>query len=88
MNAQMIGIAAGVFTGISLLPQLIKLVKEKKSQDISIGMLICLLIGLALWVVYGIKKQDWPITVTNSFSLLVNCCIIGLNQFFSAKKER
>ena len=85
MGVQIIGIAAGVFTGISLLPQLIKLVKEKKSQDISIIMLVFLLIGLILWVIYGIKKDDWPIMTTNAFSLVVNCCVIGLNQYYKAR---
>lgn len=42
-------------------------------------MLGCLLIGLIIWIIYGIIKQDWPIIITNSFSLLVNCIIMVLN---------
>jgi MtN3 and saliva related transmembrane protein len=83
---QTIGIIAGIFTGIALLPQLFKMIKEKASQDISITMLACLLIGLILWVVYGILKNDWPIIVTNAFSLLVNCCIMILNYYYGKKK--
>ncbi|HEY1008463.1 MAG TPA: SemiSWEET transporter [Daejeonella sp.] len=82
METQIVGIAAGCFTGVSLLPQLIKMVKEKSSQDISIVMLVCLLIGLCLWIIYGIMKEDWPIILTNAFSLLVNCCIIILNSVY------
>ncbi len=83
---QYIGIAAGVFTGISLLPQLIKMVKEKCSQDISVLMLICLVIGLALWIVYGILKEDLPIIITNSFSFIVNIIIITLNTYYKRKQ--
>jgi MtN3 and saliva related transmembrane protein len=79
MNSQIIGIAAGICTGISLLPQLVKMVRERTSQDISSAMLVCLLIGLMLWITYGAMKQDWPIIVTNAFSLLINCCILLLN---------
>ena len=71
-----VGIAAGVFTSASLLPQLIKLLREKKAQDISMFFLIALMIGLALWVWYGIMKNDIPIIATNSFSIVVNLLMI------------
>ena len=74
--SQVIGIVAGICTGISLLPQLIKIVREKKVEDLSWFMLIILMAGLAGWVWYGILKEDYPIIITNSFSLLVNCTII------------
>ncbi|MGZ8511699.1 MAG: SemiSWEET family sugar transporter [Chitinophagaceae bacterium] len=75
-HTQVIGIVAGIFTGFSLLPQLIKIIKEKKTDDISYFMLFILLAGLAGWVWYGILKEDYPIIVTNSFSFLVNTAII------------
>jgi MtN3 and saliva related transmembrane protein len=77
-----VGIGAGVFTSISLLPQLFKMIKEKKATDISIVMLVTLLTGLAFWIWYGILKKDWPIIITNSFSLIVNVLIIALRQFY------
>jgi uncharacterized protein with PQ loop repeat len=44
---QWVGIGAGICTGISLLPQLLKIIKEKKADAISWGMLAILLAGLA-----------------------------------------
>ena len=70
-----IGVAASVFTATSLLPQLIKLIKEKKTQGVSVLMLVVLFTGLALWIVYGILKSDWIIVVSNSFALIVNFLI-------------
>jgi MtN3 and saliva related transmembrane protein len=68
-----------------LLPQLIKIIKEKKASSISFGMLTVLLAGLCGWIVYGILKKDYPIIVTNSFSLLTNIIIV----VFTAKyKDR
>jgi MtN3 and saliva related transmembrane protein len=75
---QVIGIAAGICTGISLLPQLIKIIREKKVEDISYVMLIILMTGLAGWVWYGILLGDYPIIITNSFSILVNLVILIL----------
>ena len=75
---QIIGLTAGVLTASSLLPQLIKTIKEKKAEDISLVMLLILLSGICLWIVYGIKRDDFPIIATNSFSLLLNIIMIVL----------
>ncbi|MEO7393568.1 MAG: SemiSWEET transporter [Chitinophagaceae bacterium] len=83
---QVIGFIAGIFTGISLLPQLFKIIKEKKTEDISVWMLIILMAGLALWVVYGIQKNDLPIIITNSFSVVINIIILFFR--FRYKKNK
>ncbi len=73
MNTEtIIGIIASVGTGISLLPQLFKLIKEKKAENISMLMLMVLFIGISCWIIYGIMKEDWIIIISNSFGLLVN----------------
>ncbi len=69
------GLVASIFTGVSLLPQLIKLLKEKKAEDISFGMLATLFLGLCGWIVYGVMKEDWIIIISNAFSLTVNILI-------------
>jgi MtN3 and saliva related transmembrane protein len=83
-----VGIAAGVCTGASMLPQLVKMFKEQKATDISLPMLIILLAGLGLWIWYGIMKKDWPVIITNSFSLLVNVLIILLRGYFKAHRKQ
>ena len=65
---QVIGLAAGVCTSTSLVPQVIKTIKEKKAEDVSLVMLLVLATGIILWIVYGIKKNDFPIIATNAFS--------------------
>lgn len=81
-----IGIAAGFFTSISLLPQLIKMIREKSPGNISVAMFLILLLGLGLWVAYGILQQDWPIIITNSFSFLVNIAILITHLDFKKKQ--
>ena len=75
---QIIGLAAGVCTASSLIPQVVKTLKEKKAEDISLIMLLVLMTGVSLWIVYGIKRDDLPIIATNCFSLLVNITMIVL----------
>ena len=76
---QIVGIGAGVCTGVSLLPQLIKIYKEKKSESVSWGMLLILMTGLVGWIWYGFLKSDLPIIVTNCFSVIVNIAIMILS---------
>lgn len=83
---QITGIAAGVFTSTSMLPQLVKLIKEKKADAISPVMLIVLIIGLTLWTIYGIMRNDWPIIITNVFAWVVNVILLVLRQRY--KKRR
>lgn len=75
---QWVGIAAGFCTAISLLPQVVKMVKNRKAEDISIVYLLVLLAGLALWIVYGILRKDIPVIVTNVLSLIINLTTIAL----------
>ena len=80
-----IGIGAGIFTGVSMMPQLFKIIKEKKAEDISYFMLFILIAGLAGWFWYGIRKKDVPIIYTNAFSLLVNLLVLVFSVIYKKK---
>ena len=79
-----IGIAAGICTAIASVPQLVKIIREKKAEDISYFMLIILLVGLAGWTGYGVLKKDYPIILTNAFSLMINISLL----IFSIKYKK
>lgn len=76
----LIGIGASVFTSTSLIPQLVKILREKKAEDISLLMLAVLFTGLALWVWYGVLKNDLIILFSNTFALAVNL-LMGILAF-------
>lgn len=75
---EIVGISAGICTAVSLLPQLVKLIRDKKAEDISMIYLFVLLAGLMLWIWYGWLRKDLPIMATNTFSLMLNVVIIVL----------
>lgn len=85
-TTQLVGIVAGILTASSMLPQLIKIIKEKKAEDVSLIMLLVLISGVALWIVYGFMRDDLPIIATNGFSLLVNLVTIILRLRYSKSK--
>jgi len=85
---QVIGLAAGVCTATSLIPQVVKTIKEKIAEDVSLVMLIVLGTGIILWIVYGIRKSDLPIIATNAFSLLVNITMVILGIKYKKQKPQ
>lgn len=80
-----IGILASIFTGISMLPQLLKVLKEKKAKDVSVLMLAILFIGVCCWIYYGMLKNDLIIIISNSFSLLINTILLMLTLKYKKK---
>lgn len=76
MNENLLGIIAGVLTSISMIPQLIKVIREKNVEDISLLMLLVLISGLSLWVWYGFVKDELPIILSNTFAVLVNLSLL------------
>jgi len=76
MNPWYVGIIAGIFTSVSLLPQLVKIIREKQAENLSYATLLVLITGLGCWIWYGTLREDWPIIITNSFSFLVNLLVI------------
>jgi MtN3 and saliva related transmembrane protein len=78
-----IGIMATVFSVSSTLPQIIKSLKIKKTDDISIWLVVVLITGLGLWVVYGIAKQDPVLIGGNSIAVLLNCIVLFLKIKYS-----
>ncbi|MFP3593503.1 SemiSWEET transporter [Chryseobacterium sp. SIMBA_038] len=76
MNENVLGIVAGVLTSASMIPQLIKVLKEKNVEDLSLVMLLVLITGVSLWVWYGIMKDELPIILSNAFSVLVNLSLL------------
>ena len=81
-----IGIGAGICTGVSLVPQLFKIIKSKKAENISYFMLAILITGLAGWVWYGVRKNDLPIIFTNAFAILVNVLTIIFSVKYKNKE--
>ncbi|SEM67519.1 MtN3 and saliva related transmembrane protein [Chryseobacterium taichungense] len=81
MNENILGIVAGILTSVSMIPQLVKVLKEKNAEDLSWTMILVLISGLSLWVWYGFLKNELPIILSNAFAVIVNvilliCCMI------------
>ena len=76
-------VACGI-TSVPMVPQLIKVLKEKDVKDLSLLMIVVLITGLSLWVWYGFMKDELPIILSNAFAVLVNIAL--LISYFKFRK--
>ena len=78
-----IGFMATGFAVSSTIPQIRKALRTKKSDDVSIRFIIVLIIGLSLWVVYGIGKNDIVLIIGNSIAVALNIFMLFLKIKYS-----
>lgn len=87
MDENILGLIAGGITSVAMLPQLIKVLKNKDVEDLSLLMILFLIVGLSLWVWYGFVKEELPIILSNAFAVLVNICLL-ISYFIFGKRKR
>jgi MtN3 and saliva related transmembrane protein len=75
-TATIIGLSAAFLSSISMIPQVIKVYRTKKTKDLSLGAFSVLAVGLFLWFVYGIMIQAIPVIIGNVIGLSLVCYII------------
>ena len=83
MNIEFFGYFAAILTTSAFLPQLIKTLKTKKAEDVSLLTLIMFIIGVFSWIIYGYRITSIPILVANSITLILNLLILGSKIIYS-----
>jgi MtN3 and saliva related transmembrane protein len=68
---KLIGFAAATCTTVAYAPQVIKVWKTRSTGDISLGMFLVMVLGLALWLVYGLLSGDGPLVAANAVTMLL-----------------
>ena len=64
-TGEILGFAAGAVVTLSYIPQIIRVFKLKSAHEISYLFTTFLLVGIILWMVYGITIQSVPIILWN-----------------------
>ena len=78
-----IGLLATAFTVASTVPQIKKALRTKDTEDVSIRFLLVLVVGLSLWVIYGIGRADIVIVIGNSIGASLNIWMLVLKMKYS-----
>lgn len=68
---KLIGFAAAACTTVAYAPQAIKVWKTRSTGDISLGMFLVMVLGLALWLIYGLLSGDAPLVAANAVTMVL-----------------
>ncbi|MBC7002399.1 SemiSWEET transporter [Photobacterium sp. BZF1] len=71
-----LGSLAACCTTLAYLPQVIKIIRSKDTQSISLHMYALMVFGVFCWFIYGMKVNDTPVMLANAITLLLSMVIL------------
>ena len=83
VKIEFFGYFAAILTTAAFLPQLIKTLKTKKADDVSLVTLIMFICGVASWIIYGYKISSSPILIANLITFILNLFILISKIYYS-----
>ncbi len=82
----LIGYLAAGLTTLSFLPQALHTFRTRDVSGISLGMYSMFATGVALWLVYGLLLDAWPLIAANSVTLALALAILVMKLRYGRKK--
>lgn len=82
------GLLAGGITSAGFVPQLARGFRTKKLDDVSYYMPLVLIIGMSLWLFYGVVGGDMPIVVANAVGVSCNVALLIMKKVYGEKVYR
>ena len=76
MSTDAIGYAAALLTTIAFLPQAVLTYRTKRAEGVSLGMYAVFVVGITLWLVYGLLVGKGPIIAANAVTLALSSFIL------------
>jgi len=73
-----VGTAAGLCSMASFVPQVVKIVREKRADGVALHTYMLTVTGFVLWIAYGVMLKSWPVAVSNAVNLVLSAAILVL----------
>jgi MtN3 and saliva related transmembrane protein len=78
-----LGSVAATLVTASFIPQIVRGYRTKHLEDVSYWLMIMICVGMSLWIVYGMIKQDYVIIGANVSTIALNMVLLGLKIKYS-----
>ncbi len=76
----------GSIMGASIFLQTLKIIKRKSSADVSVPTFVIFTIGAALWLIYGITLNNYPLITANTIATISSFSVIVAALKYQKKK--
>lgn len=83
-----LGLAAATLTTGAFAPQLIRVLRTRSTEDLSLAMLATFNTGVVLWLVYGLRVGATPIIVANLVTLAQSATLLFLKLRYDRASAR
>ena len=84
MDLNWLGYAGAAFTTAAFVPQVLRVWRTRSASDISGTMYGMFIVGLLLWIGYGLALRAWPIVVANTITALLAAAVLLMKWRFAA----
>lgn len=79
----MVGFVAAILTTLSFVPQIILIIRTRRTSGISLLMYSIYVVGIVMWFAYGVMTGSLPLILSQTVTLLITGSIL-----FIAARER
>ncbi|MEJ7806133.1 MAG: SemiSWEET transporter [Telluria sp.] len=87
LDVNHLGFAAAVCTTGAFVPQVLMVWRERGAPGISVGMYLMFIVGITLWLFYGMALRSWPMVIANGITLLLASCVLGMKLYFERARQ-
>ena len=67
---------------LSFIPQIVKMVRERDAEGVSLKMYAVTIFGFCCWTTYGLLSRAWPVAASNAICVLLTVMIFILRLRF------
>lgn len=79
---EILGALAALITTLGWVPQVAKVARERKADNISLFATGSIAVGVLLWTLYGLLIGSWPVMLANGITFLFVVAIVGMKLRF------
>jgi MtN3 and saliva related transmembrane protein len=86
---EILGFVAATLTTAAYIPQVIRTIKTKSTEDLSLAMFSMMFTGMVCWMVYGFLIDNKPLIIANIIASGLSFIILfyKLREVFSNKSK-
>lgn len=87
-TATVIGYIASVFLTFGYLPQTIKTIRTRSTDDIALGTFLSLGMGSMFFMIQGYMLENYPLAITNTLTTVMSTIIFVIKISNDIKKRK
>lgn len=86
--AAVVGTVAAACSVTAFLPQALRIIRTRKTDDLSRTMWVLQVVGFSFWIAYGVVLRELPIIIPNAICALLSAFILAMKLLPRKKRDR